>query len=118
MANKLYTSDNDYLRKLTAQDYVRRFGLLGDIAGFQARYFFNTVYQIIVLLSSLSFMFYLNSILSFIALTTAFVIFISSLIFKDLKNKYYNDLLQEILQNNNKSVEFLLNIQQIKLQKE
>ncbi|UUD36835.1 ABC-type multidrug/protein/lipid transport system ATPase component [Mycoplasmopsis californica] len=115
LTNKLVNARTKYINKLTKYDYLRRYGLIAEISSFQARYLFTLIYQIIVFLFSVSVMLYLSFYLSIIAIVSAFSMFIISYIFKDIKLKKYNILLESLLENNNKNIDFIFNINSIKI---
>ncbi|WP_027334469.1 Mbov_0121 family peptidase domain-containing ABC transporter [Mycoplasma elephantis] len=115
LTNKIMSSKTKYINKLTKQDYLRRYGLLSEISSFQAIYLFTLIYQIIVFLFSIMTMLYLSFYLSIITISATFIMFLVSYIFKDIKLKKYNDFLETLLENNNKNIDFIFNINSIKI---
>lgn len=114
ISSKITTSCSSYIRKLTKEDYLRRYSVIYEVASFQSKYIYTLVYEAIVLISSVSLLIYFEYKLSIIAFLTSILIFIFSIVFRYLKNKKYEEILQHSLKSNYKSIDFIFNMNNLK----
>ncbi|MDJ1649163.1 Mbov_0121 family peptidase domain-containing ABC transporter [Mycoplasma phocimorsus] len=114
ISKKIASSYSIYIRKLTKEDYIRRYSVIFEVASFQSKYIYTLIYEAIVLISSILLLIYFEYKLSIIAFITSILICIISIFFQNLKNKKYEEILKQTLENNYKSIDFIFNINNLK----